>query len=61
MNERDYRIYTGIVYTSALMIGAAFLLWEPVDPSHAATALGFLILHMVAAVRDYRRGLLLGW
>ena len=58
MSKQEYRIYTVIVYSSALLIGAALLLWEPVDVHRAAAAAGFLILHIVASVRAYRQGVL---
>ncbi|HLK98237.1 MAG TPA: hypothetical protein VK364_10760 [Hymenobacter sp.] len=56
MTKQAYFIYVSIVVLSAVLITAALLMWRPIDVNRAALAAGFLLLHIVAAVRDYQRG-----
>jgi Flp pilus assembly protein TadB len=56
MTKRAYFIYVSIVVLSAILITAALLMWRPIDINRAAVAAGFLLLHLVAAMRDYQRG-----
>lgn len=60
MTARQARIYRRIVVSSAVLMNTAGIVWLERDPTYAAVAVGFLIMHMVAAVRDYRRGMLTG-
>ncbi len=58
MTTRESRIYSTVVWASALLIGIALLVWAQTDSTRGAVALGFLLLHMAATARDYRRGII---